>query len=67
LAARVGSETYGICSNQFLEREFKTIRYDLKVTIHNENSFSYDEDTQLQIKGQGEPFHHTDKNTLNRI
>ncbi len=67
LAADAGSETYGICSNQFLDREFKTIRYDLKVTIHDENSFSYEEDTQLQIKGQSEPFHHTDKNTLKRV
>ncbi len=67
LAADAGSETYGICSSQFLDREFKTIRYDLKVTVHDENSFSYEEDTQLQIKGQSEPFHHTDKNTLKRV
>ena len=66
LAADAGSETYGICSNQFLDREFKTIRYDLKITVHGANSFSYEEDTQLQIKGQSEPFHHTDKNTLKR-
>ena len=61
LAAEVGSETYGICSNRFLDREFKTVRYELKVTIHDANSFSYEEDTQLQIKGQSELFHHIDK------
>ena len=66
LAADLGSATYGICSNQFLDREFKTVRYELKVTVHNENSFSYEEDTQLQIKGQDKLFHHTDKNTLQR-
>ena len=27
----------------------------------------YDEDTVLLIKGQPEPFHHTDRNTLTRI
>ena len=67
LAAEVGSETYGICSNRFLDREFKTVRYELKVTVHDANSFSYEEDTQLQIKGQSELFHHIDKNSLNRI
>ena len=64
LAADVGSETYGICSNQFLDQEFKTVRYELKITIHNNESFSYEEDTQIQIKGQKDIFHHIDKNTL---
>ena len=67
LAAEVGSETHGICSNRFLGREFKTVRYELKVTVHDANSFSYEEDTQLQIKGQSELFHHIDKNTLKRL
>ena len=66
LAADAGSETYGICSNQFLDKEFKTVRYELKVTIHDDQSFSYEEDTQLQIKGQKDIFHHIDKNTLKR-
>lgn len=67
LAAEVGSETYGICSNKFLDQEFKTVRYELKITVHDENCFSYEEDTQLQIKGQDKLFHHTDENTLKRI
>ena len=66
LAADVGSETYGICSNQFLDKEFKTVRYELKITIHDDQSFSYEEDTQLQIKGKKDLFHHIDKNTLKR-
>ena len=67
LVADVGSETYGICSNKFLDEEFKTVRYELMVSIHDENSFSYEQDTQLQIKGQDKLFHHTDKNTLERV
>ncbi len=67
LIAKVGSDTYGICSNLFLDQEFKTVRYELKVTIHDSNSFSYEEDTQLKIKGQKEIFHHRDKNRLKRI
>lgn len=66
LVADVGSETYGICSNKFLDEEFKTVRYELKVTIHDDESFSYEEDTQLKIKGQADLFHHIDKNTLKR-
>jgi hypothetical protein len=34
LAADVGSETYGICSNKFLGEEFKTVRFEMKITIH---------------------------------
>ncbi len=67
LAADAGSETYGICSNQFLHKEFKTVRYELKITIHDDQSFSYEENTQLQIKGRKDLFHHIDKNTLKRI
>ncbi len=66
LSADAGSETYGICSNPFLDKEFKTVRYELKVTIHDDQSFSYEEDTQLQIKGRTDLFHHIDKNTLKR-
>ena len=67
LSADVGSETYGICSNIFLDEEFKTVRYELKVTINDDQSFSYEEDTQLKIKGQTGLFHHTDENTLKKV
>ncbi len=66
LAADAGSDIYGICSNPFLDQEFKTVRYELKVTLHDEHSFSYEENSQLQIKGQKSLFHHIDKNTLKR-
>lgn len=67
LAADVGSETYGICSNKFLAEEFRTVRYELSINVHDDNSFGYAEDTVLQIKGQTEPFHHRDSNTLRRV
>ena len=67
LAADVASETYGICSNKFLNEEFKNFCFDMKITIHNNDSFSYDQDTQLQIKGNPNLFHHTDKNTRRRV
>ena len=66
LLAEVGSETYGICSNRFLDREFKTVRYELKLEMRDDNTLYYREDTVLRIKGQDELFHHTDENTLTK-
>ncbi len=67
LSAELGSPTFGICSNPFLDREFKTVRYELKVTLINDDNFSYEEDTQILMKGRTEIFHHIDKNTLTRV
>lgn len=67
MAADVGSETFGICSNPFLDEEFKTVRYELEVTIHDDGSFTYAEDTQLRMKGRTDLFHHTDTHTLRRV
>jgi hypothetical protein len=67
IAADVGSQTYGICSNRFLDREFKTVRFECAVTVHNSERFSYDQDTQLAINSQEQIFHHRDANTLHRV
>jgi hypothetical protein len=67
LVATRGSEVNGICSNPFLEQAFKTVEYRIKVTINGDGTWSYDEDTVLMIRGRSEPFHHTDRNTLNKI
>jgi len=67
LVAARGAETYGICSTPFLEYAFKTVEYRIKVSINADGTWSYDEDTVLMIKGQSEPFHHTDRNTLTKI
>jgi hypothetical protein len=67
LVATRGLETYGICSNPFLEYAFKTIEFRIKVTINDDGTWTYDEDTVLMIRGQDEPFHHRDKSTLTKI
>ena len=67
LAAACGSETYGICSNAFLDHAFKTVEYRIKVTLNPDGTWTYDEDTVLMIHGQTEPFHHRDSNTLAKI
>lgn len=66
MKAEVGSETFGVMSNPFLDKAFKTVRYNLTVIVHPEGWFSYEEDTHLKIQGAKEIFHHTDKNRLNR-
>ena len=67
LAAEVGSETYGVTSNPFLDEAFKTMRYELRVTIDADDRFSYAEDTQLKIPALDDLFHHTDQNTLSKV
>ena len=67
LVATRGVETHGICSNPFLEYAFKTVEFRIKVTINPDDTWSYDEDTVLMIRGRDEPFHHTDRNTLTKI
>ncbi len=67
LTAILGSKTDGVLSNPFLDKAFRTVRYELEVIIHNDSSFSYEEDTILQIHGQEKLFHHTDQNTLKRL
>lgn len=67
LTARVGSETFGICSNPFLETAFRTKEYRIRVTVNPDGTWSYDEDTVLEVLGRAEPFHHTDRNTLTRL
>ena len=67
VVARRGSTENGICSGWFLEQAFTTTEFRLKVTINADGTWSYFEDTILIVKGQMEPFHHTDANTLTKI
>jgi hypothetical protein len=67
LSAEVGAEVFGICSGPFLDEQFKTVRYDIELTVNEDGSFSYAQNTQLQIKGQSDIFAHTDENTLRKV
>jgi hypothetical protein len=67
MVAELGSQTYGICSNKFLDEEFKTVKYEIDFKFIDENTFSYEEDTHLLMKGRDEVFHHTEKNILKRV
>ena len=62
-----GSTENGICSSPFLEAAFRTDSFRIKVTVNPDGTWSYFEDTVLQIRGRDEPFHHTDRNTLTQV
>ena len=67
VVATLGSATYGICSNPFLDHAFKTTEFRIKVGFNPDGSWWYDETTTMQIEGQAAPFQHTDHNVLTRI
>ncbi|SCK48384.1 hypothetical protein VAR608DRAFT_4799 [Variovorax sp. HW608] len=67
LSAVRGSLTNGIVSNPFLEHAFTTTDFRIEVEFNADGTWTYRQDTVLQIRGQAEPFHHTDGNTLTKV
>ncbi|MBI2705738.1 MAG: FABP family protein [Actinobacteria bacterium] len=67
LTAELGSERFGILSNPFLDRAFRTVSYRIHVTIDHDGSWSYEEEGVMEIPGADEPFHHIDRNSLRRV
>jgi hypothetical protein len=67
LEATLGTEVYGILSNPFLDRSFRTVGYRIHVTTNTDGTWSYEEEGLLQIPGRDEIFRHADRNTLTRI
>ncbi|MDG2111620.1 MAG: heme-binding beta-barrel domain-containing protein [Actinomycetota bacterium] len=66
LEADLGSTTYGILSNRYLDQHARTERYTATITI-GDDQWSYEEDTVLAMTVQDELLHHTDRNTLHRV
>lgn len=67
LRATLGHATWGICENPYLGAAASTKRYEVTVTIDGPDSWSYAEDTTLQMREFPDPFAHTDHNTLHRV
>src|ERR1700677_1738464 len=67
LKAELGSKTFGIVSNPFLDKEFQTIEHEVQIVFLDEETFSYDQVSKIRIKGQSKIFEHRDKNTLTRV
>ena len=67
LVATQGLDTFGICSNPFLDHAFKTVEFQILVHFNDDSTWGYDQDTVLKILGQEELFHHRDKNILHKV
>lgn len=67
LVAKQGDVSYGVCSAPFLQHAFRTVEFRIKVTVNADGSWGYEEDTVLEIQGQSELFHHTDRSVLVKI
>jgi hypothetical protein len=67
VTAELGSETYGILSNPFLDRAFHTISFRMRVTLNDDQTWSYEEHTQMRIPHREGVVDHVDRNTLERI
>ena len=60
-------EPASIITNPFLEYAFQTTAFEMTVTINDDGSWAYDQTTTLNVRGETQPFFHTDRNTLKRI
>jgi hypothetical protein len=67
LSATLGSEVYGILSNPFLDRSFRTTSFRIRVTVNDDGTWSYEEHTTMRIPDREGLVDHVDRNTLRRI
>lgn len=66
LTAKRGELTNGILSNPFLEQSFTTESFTITVTINDDGTWSYEQETILIIPNYPEPFKHQDRNRLTK-
>jgi hypothetical protein len=67
VGAALGSETYGILTNPFLYRAFTTVSFRIRVTVHDDGTWSYEQHTQMRVEGRDDLVDHVDRNRLTRI
>lgn len=62
-----GDTAFGIASNPFLEHAYRTLSFHMEVTIEADGTWSYEQDTLLEVLGTQEPFHHIDRHRLTKV
>jgi len=67
VSATFGSELDGILSNPFLDQAFRTVSFRMRVTVHDNGTWSYEEHATLRVPGRDALVDHVDRNTLRRI
>lgn len=65
LSAQLGSDTYGITSNLYLDKIAKCTKFDMTVTVDGD-TFTYDETSVIEHAKTDVVILHTDMNTLTR-
>ena len=66
MTAAMGSPTYGILSNRYLDRAARCTRYECTVSV-DDAVLEYDETTTIELAKLGETFAHVDRNVLRRV
>jgi hypothetical protein len=67
LTSEVGSETYGILSNNFLAAQARCIRYEVSIDLSEDGVFGYVETSTIEHGKMPEHLVHTDGCILRRI
>jgi hypothetical protein len=67
VTAATDTAVYGILSNPFLQRAYRTVSFRLHVTINADGTWTYEEETVIELPERSEPFHHIDGNTLSMV
>ena len=68
MRAEVGSTTYGILSNPFLDRAARSSLYEVTINVTGDGVFEYFSTTTIEhARVPGQPVAHTDRNVLRRV
>jgi len=66
VTATLGGGTTGIVSAPFLDRAFRTTEFRMRVTVHDDGTWSYEEHTMMEVEGRADLVDHVDRNRLRR-
>ncbi len=67
VSASAGSQEYGILSNPFLDANFRTETFRMKVSINPDGTWSYEEHTAMRLPDRTDLVDHVDTDTMQRI
>lgn len=67
MEARVGSQTFGILSNPYLDENARTTHYVVTVTAGEDGTLRYEETSTIDHRRWPEPVAHVDRNVLRRV
>jgi hypothetical protein len=67
MQSTLGSQTYGILSNLYLDAHARTTAYHVTVNLHDDGSWSYEETSWVYLEALNKLIPHTDGNHLRRV